>query len=53
MKRPDITAARSNRLNAGTHFPGITLTMLGGRTVRFPEKAGGRYRILFFYRGHW
>lgn len=42
-----------NQLNAGAPFPEIPLTLLDGRTLRFPAEAEGRYRLLFFYRGHW
>jgi hypothetical protein len=48
MKRPDI----SYRLNVGTHFPGVSLTLLGGRSARFPAEVESRYRILFLYCGY-
>lgn len=48
MKRPAI----SYRLNVGTHFPGVSLTLLGGRSARFPAEVESRDRILFLYRGY-
>lgn len=48
MKRPAI----SYRLNVGAHFRGVSLTLLGGRSARFPAEVEGRYRILFLYRGY-
>lgn len=43
----------SNRLNAGDVFPELSLTLIGGKQLRFPGELPGRYRIALFYRGHW
>jgi hypothetical protein len=41
------------RLNSGSHFPAITLPLVGGGELRLPGDWAGRAGALLFYRGHW
>jgi len=40
-------------LNAGDAFPVLSLSLVGGGSLRFPADIEARYRIVLFYRGHW
>ncbi|MGO9781676.1 MAG: peroxiredoxin family protein [Streptosporangiaceae bacterium] len=40
-------------LNPGAIFPGLTLTVPGGETVKVPEAFAGQFGVLLFYRGSW
>ena len=41
------------KLQQGDHFPTVTLDLLRGGTMRFPDDVTSRYAVLVFYRGHW
>jgi hypothetical protein len=43
----------ANRLNAGDIFPELSLKLVGGKSIRFPNELNGPYRIALFYRGYW
>lgn len=43
----------AEKLRQGDHLPAITLTLLDGKTLHFPEQMPARYVALLFYRGHW
>lgn len=43
----------SQQLNAGDSFPDLSLTLVGGKSLRIPQELDGRYRVALFYRGHW
>ena len=40
-------------LHPGDTFPGLTLTVPGGETVKVPEAFAGQFGVLLFYRGSW
>ena len=40
-------------LHPGAIFPGLTLTVPGGETVKVPEAFAGQFGVLLFYRGSW
>ena len=40
-------------LHPGDTFPGLTLTVPGGRTVPLPDSLAGRFGVVLFYRGSW
>ncbi len=40
-------------LRPGDTFPGLTLTVPGGKTVMVPETLAGRFGVVLFYRGAW
>lgn len=42
-----------HQLNAGVLFPDLALSLVGDKSLRFPQDLEGRYRIALFYRGHW
>ena len=42
-----------NKLKQGDRFPTITLNLIGGDTIRFPDDVQTRYEVLLFYRGYW
>ena len=43
----------AEKLQQGDRFPSITLNLVNGGTMKFPEDMPGRYVALLFYRGHW
>ena len=43
----------AEKLQQADRFPSLTLKLLDGGTIRFPDEAPGRYSALLFYRGHW
>ncbi len=49
------TMQRSNCviLDTGDLFPRLDFELVGGDSISLPEDFGGRWNILFFYRGHW
>ncbi len=42
----------NDKLNAGTEFPQLTLTV-GDESLVLPELKESGYSIVLFYRGHW
>jgi len=42
----------AEKLNAGAHFPELTL-QIGDGTLVLPEFMDSGYNIIIFYRGHW
>jgi peroxiredoxin len=40
-------------LHPGDTFPGLTLSVPGGQTVRVPEAFAGHFGVMLFYRGSW
>jgi hypothetical protein len=40
------------KLNAGDHFPPLTL-QVGDGSLALPELKDSGYSIILFYRGHW
>lgn len=42
----------ADKLNAGAHFPRLTL-QFGDGTLVVPELMDAGYSIILFYRGHW
>lgn len=43
----------AKKLQQADRFPGLTLNLIDGSSVRLPDEMPGRYAILLFYRGHW
>ena len=43
----------TDKLNAGTTFVDMTLTLLNGDSVNIPEDIRTPYQVVLFYRGHW
>ena len=41
------------KLQQGDRFPSLTLNLVDGGTIRFPDEMSSRYAALLFYRGHW
>ena len=41
------------KLQQGDRFPALTLKLVDGSTIRFPEQMPTRYAAVLFYRGHW
>ncbi len=41
------------KLNTGDTFPRMTLQLVGGGTLDLPDGIDAKYRIVYFYRGHW
>ncbi len=41
------------KLQQGDKFPSITLKLVSGETLTFPDDMSSRYVALLFYRGHW
>ena len=41
------------KLQQSDRFPSLTLNLLDGSTIKFPEESPTRYTALLFYRGHW
>ena len=40
-------------LHPGDTFPGLTLAIPGGDTLKVPEAFAGQFGVLLFYRGSW
>ncbi len=43
----------AEKLQQGDRFPSMTLKLLDGSTIKFPDDSSDRYTALLFYRGHW
>jgi len=43
----------AHKLDAGTTFPGMKLTTVGGDTLTLPDDITTAYQVVLFYRGHW
>lgn len=43
----------ADMLQQGDRFPSLTLNMVGGGSMKFPQEIPSRYVALLFYRGHW
>ena len=43
----------AEKLQQADRFPSLTLNLLDGSTIKFPEEAPSRYTALLFYRGIW
>ena len=43
----------TEKLDAGTAFPQMDLTLVGGDTITLPDDISTAYQIVLFYRGHW
>ena len=43
----------AEKLQQADRFPSLTLKLLDGGTIKFPDEAPSRYTALLFYRGHW
>ena len=41
------------KLNAGSSFPELTLSLVSGETLQLPGQLDADYRVILFYRGHW
>ena len=41
------------KLLQGDRLPKVTLQLLDGGTITFPDDAPTQYTALLFYRGHW
>jgi hypothetical protein len=43
----------TDKLDAGSIFPDMTLNLAVGGTESMPTPVPGTYQIVLFYRGHW
>ncbi len=43
----------NRKLDAGTTFPELTLSVVHGGEFTLPHEIGSAYQIVLFYRGHW
>jgi peroxiredoxin len=43
----------ADKLNAGDPFPRLTLNLVGGTKLEFPDGLDAKYKVILFYRGHW
>jgi len=43
----------TQKLNAGTAFPQMTLSLVDGGSVTLPDDIQSCYQIVLFYRAHW
>ena len=43
----------AEKLDAGSPFPDMTLTLVNGDSVTLPGDNSSAYRVILFYRGHW
>jgi len=43
----------SEKLNLLDTFPGLTLSTVGGGSIRLPDDIATPYAVVLFYRGHW
>jgi hypothetical protein len=40
-------------LDTNDMFPEVTLQLVSGESLKIPGGAGGGYKVVLFYRGHW
>lgn len=43
----------AEKLNIGSSFPRMTLTLTDGSTLALPEGLNAKYGVVLFYRGNW
>jgi hypothetical protein len=48
-----MSSATAQRLDSGSRFPSVTLSLVGGTTLALPDDWAGHAGAVLFYRGHW
>ncbi len=43
----------AEKLDAGTTFPRMQFTTVGGGALMLPDDIATPYQVVLFYRGHW
>ncbi len=43
----------AEKLNLLDSFPSMTLSIVGGGSLRVPDDISTPYAVVLFYRGHW
>lgn len=43
----------AQKLDAGTTFPTVDLTIVSGDTFTLPDDIANSYQVVLFFRGHW
>ncbi|MEQ1772763.1 MAG: hypothetical protein ABL891_03175 [Burkholderiales bacterium] len=48
-----MTSSTGPRLDSGSRFPQMTLSLAGGESLALPDDWAGHAGAVLFYRGHW
>jgi len=43
----------TEKLTSGDQFPALSLSVVGGETIKLPDDLDSPLTVVLFYRGHW